>query len=70
MSYEGSLTAVDGPAAGMTSSDIGVSESSSTSVGYSLQRSGTGCAANDFSWSPAAPNTSGSPNTGQSFSCQ
>ncbi|MGB5593826.1 MAG: hypothetical protein WBM62_07320 [Crocosphaera sp.] len=30
ISYEGSFTAVDGPAAGLTSTDIGVSESSST----------------------------------------
>ncbi|MFW2589961.1 ExeM/NucH family extracellular endonuclease [Sagittula sp. SSi028] len=38
LSYEGTLTAVDGAAAGMTSTDIGVSEPSTTPVGFSLQR--------------------------------
>ncbi|MEO1683991.1 MAG: ExeM/NucH family extracellular endonuclease [Cyanobacteria bacterium J06631_12] len=37
LSYEGSFTAVGGPADGQTSLDIGVSESGSTSVGQSLQ---------------------------------
>ncbi len=40
LSYEGTFTAADGPAAGMTSTDIGVSESSSTAVGDSLQKVG------------------------------
>jgi predicted extracellular nuclease len=39
LSYEGALTAVDGPAAGMTSSDIGVAETGSEPVGLSLSRS-------------------------------
>ena len=68
LSYEGTFTAVDGPANGMTSTDIGVSESSSTPVGNSLQLSGTGVVYEDFSWTPNAPNTFGSTNTGQSFS--
>ncbi|HEX6637624.1 MAG TPA: DNA/RNA non-specific endonuclease [Steroidobacteraceae bacterium] len=38
LSYEGTLPATLGPAAGMTSTDIGVEESSSTPVGNSLQR--------------------------------
>ncbi len=37
LSYEGDFTATDGPANGMTSTDIGVSESSSTLIGESLQ---------------------------------
>ncbi len=37
LSYEGTLTAADGPAASMTSTDIGVSETSSTALGDSLQ---------------------------------
>ena len=37
LSYEGSFTAVGGPADGMTSTDVGVSESGSTPVGESLQ---------------------------------
>lgn len=41
VSYESVLTAVDGPAAGMTSVDVGVSETSAAPLGWSLQRSGT-----------------------------
>src|SRR5258705_3824959 len=41
LSYEGVVTATDGPAAGMTSTDIGVSENSSP-VGQSLQRDANG----------------------------
>jgi predicted extracellular nuclease len=38
LSYEGALTATSGPAAGMTSTDIGVTEPDTTPVGRSLQR--------------------------------
>ncbi|MEL7305821.1 MAG: endonuclease/exonuclease/phosphatase family protein [Myxococcota bacterium] len=37
LSYEGSFEAASGPAAGLTSTDIGVAESASTPVGLSLQ---------------------------------
>ncbi len=37
LSYEGTITATNGPANGMTSTDIGVSESSGTAIGESLQ---------------------------------
>ena len=67
LSYEGSFTATNGPANGMISTDIGVSEPSSTAVGYSLQLTGTGNAASDFSWASAAANTFGAVNTGQTF---
>lgn len=67
ISYEGSLTATNGPAAGMTSEDIGVSESSSTLVGDSLQLAGTGSVYSDFTWEAPKANTPGSVNTGQSF---
>jgi hypothetical protein len=77
LSYEGSFTAKGGAADGMTSTDIGVSESSVT-TGYSLQLSGTGSNYNDFTWAAAAQNTFGTLpaagssavgaiNTGQSF---
>jgi len=67
LSYEGSFTAVNGPAAGMTSTDIGVSEASGSAVGDSLQLIGTGTIYEDFSWAGSAPNTFGAVNTGQSF---
>ena len=42
MSYEGSFTATNGPASGMTSIDIGVTEPGSDAIGNSLQRTGDG----------------------------
>jgi predicted extracellular nuclease len=67
LSYEGSFTAVDGPATGMMSTDIGVSEPSDTPVGDSLQLTGTGTYFEDFTWISTAPNTFGDYNTGQVF---
>jgi predicted extracellular nuclease len=67
LSYEGTLTAVDGPAAGLTSTDIGVSESSDTPEGFSLQLTGSGTTYTDFTWTAAAANTFGAFNTGQTF---
>ncbi len=67
ISYEGSMTASDGPAAGMQSSDIGVSETSSTPVGYSLQLAGSGGDYQAFSWQAAALNTAGASNNGQTL---
>ena len=42
LSYEGTFTAADGPAAGVLSTDLGVSEATSTPLGRSLQRSSSG----------------------------
>ena len=73
LSYEGTLTATDGPAIGMTSTDIGVAEDSLTPVGYSLQLSGTGTVYEDFTWldEPDYSNprdaTFSAVNSGQSF---
>ncbi len=67
LSYEGSFTAGSGPASGMTSVDIGVSEPSSTPVGNSLQLSGSGTMGGDFTWAPHQPNTFGGVNSGQTF---
>jgi len=70
LSYEGVFTATDGPAIGLTSTDIGVSEDGTTPVGDSLQLVGTGTYYEDFLWSGPTPNTFGGVNTGQSFSAQ
>ena len=56
LSYEGTLTAANGPAAGLTSTDIGVAEPSSTPVGFSLERR------DDGSWEEADPSTAGEAN--------
>ena len=70
LSYEGTVTARDGPANGMLSTNVGVQESGSTPVGYSLQLAGSGCSYGDFSWQNPSSNTKGSVNNGQTFNCQ
>ena len=67
LSYEGTFTAVGGPADGTTSTDIGVSENGSGPIGDSLQLNGTGSDYSHFSWTASAANTFGSPNTNQTF---
>ncbi len=67
LSYEGVLTAVGGPADGMTSTDIGVAESSATPIGASLSLVGEGLEYDDFSWEVSTANTFEAINTGQSF---
>lgn len=67
LSYEGTLVAVGGPADGWTSTDIGVSESSSTLSGHSLQLNGTGRISGDFTWMAAGASTFGNVNSGQVF---
>lgn len=68
LGYEGTLTATEGPAAGTTSADIGVRETSSTPNGRSLQlRGDCGNEYGDFAWVGTPPNTRGQPNTGQLF---
>jgi len=67
LSYEGVFTAASGPAIGVESTDIGVSESSSTQIGESLQLSGTGTQYSEFFWLEPAPETPGALNNSQSF---
>ena len=67
LSYEGTFTAAGGPANGMTSESVGVSEDGTTPAGWSLQLTGTGLAYGDFTWAAPAANTAGQPNTGQVF---
>ncbi len=67
LSYEGTFTATDGPAAGLVSTDIGVAESSGTPEGQSLQLTGSGSTYGQFSWSGPASGTFGAPNAGQTF---
>ena len=67
LSYGGVFTPTDGPAAGIESTDIGVTESSSTPVGYSLQLTGEGSYYEDFTWTAEAPNTYGEVNNTQIF---
>jgi VCBS repeat-containing protein len=67
LSYEGSFVAGNGPAAGMTSTDIGVSEGGSSPLGFSLQLVGSGASAADFTWTAARDDNFGAVNTDQDF---
>ncbi|MGH8026477.1 MAG: endonuclease, partial [Pseudoxanthomonas sp.] len=67
LSYEGAITASNGPAAGLTSSNLPVSETGSTAAGTSLQLGGSGSLAN-FTWRSSATQTFGGCNNNQSFS--
>jgi hypothetical protein len=67
LSYEGSFTATDGPASGLTSMDIGVEESGVTGLGQSLQLSGEGSVYEDFSWSANLPATPDAANASQTL---
>ena len=65
LSYEGTFTAVDGPANGVTSVDIGVSEPGE--IGESLQLMGDGSSYPDFIWQPPALETPGNLNINQTI---
>ena len=67
LSYEGELTATSGAANGLTSIDIGVSETTSTEVGLSLQLGGEGRQYSDFTWNAPASATAGAVNLTQVF---
>ncbi|MBQ0811352.1 MAG: ExeM/NucH family extracellular endonuclease [Roseovarius sp.] len=58
LSYEGAMTAADGPAAGLTSTDVGGTEPGTTPVGFSLQRN------EDGTWRSPEAETRGAANDG------
>ncbi len=63
LSYEGTFAASGGAADGVTSTDIGVSETSSTGIGHSLGLEGSGTKYSDFSWAVFSDDTPGTPNS-------
>ena len=65
LSYEGTFTAKDGPAAGRASTDIGVAENG-TATGTSLQLTGTGRGPADFTWT-GGPASFDAVNAGQIY---
>jgi hypothetical protein len=69
LSYEASpFAAVGGPCDGVVSTDIGVSQTSGTAEGSSLQRQGTGLVGSDFEWVVVdGSRTPGAINTNQVF---
>ena len=69
ISYGGNVSAVEGYAVDMNSTDIGVEESSATPIGWSLQKTGSGCLGDDFYWGEGAPSTPGDLNEGMEVTC-
>lgn len=67
--YEGTFMATAGPADGMTCADIGVEETYESLSTESLQLTGTGCAAADFTWIGPTESSNGSLNAGQTPHC-
>ena len=68
LSYEGTFTAAPGtPAAGMISIDIGVAQDPAPGAGVSLQLTGAGSSASDFTWTAGTAESFGALNAGQSF---
>ena len=67
LSYEGTFTAVNGPAIGVESTDIGVSEGGSTLVGASIGLVGNGTDYSSFTWDTLATATPGAPNGTQAL---
>jgi len=69
ISYEGTFTATTGPAAGLTSVDVGVLAPGTAGGpnGTSIARIGTGNDPTDFTWTVAADDTPGAINGGQTL---
>jgi predicted extracellular nuclease len=67
LSYEGAFVATNGPAIGLTSTDIGVSQAGTEPVGSSLHLVGSGSTYGDFTWAPTTAASPGAINTGQAF---
>ncbi|GGB50662.1 ExeM/NucH family extracellular endonuclease [Deinococcus soli (ex Cha et al. 2016)] len=67
LSYEGTFTGVGGCAAGILSTDVGVSQTNTTAPGLSMQLTGSGNKYSDFTWVAPATNTKSAVNTGQTL---
>ncbi|MDQ4039733.1 MAG: hypothetical protein M3313_15630 [Actinomycetota bacterium] len=67
LSYEGAFTAQGGPALGLVSTDIGVSEVGTEPVGRSVTLTGIGSTYGDFTWQGPASSSFGAANPGQTF---
>ena len=67
LSYEGEITAIEGPAEGLLSTNLAVIETPHTPPGYSLGLAGEGEAYEHFRWSTPALASPGALNPGQTF---
>ncbi len=62
LSYEGTFTALNGPANGIESIDVGVSEGSTAPIGASIGLTGSGTDYSSFAWDTLETATPGAPN--------
>ncbi len=67
LSYGGTFTATNGVVNGNNSTDIGITENGSSTVGHSLQLIGNGTTYTDFTWQTSASSSMGTINNGQAF---
>lgn len=68
LSYGGAFVALNGPANGLMSQDIGVTEAAGSAIGLSLQLTGgPGATYASFAWAGSSDDNFGACNTGQSF---
>lgn len=68
LSYEGQIIAANGPAAGLTSTNLGITQSGTEPVGSSIQLQGSGATYQDFNWiETEGSNTFGAINVNQSL---
>ncbi|MEM0963616.1 MAG: Ig-like domain-containing protein, partial [Bacteroidota bacterium] len=67
ISYEGTFEAMDGPAAGIPSVDIGVAEDGGTTANQALALQGDGDEVIDFTWAANQPASPGTVNPGQTI---
>ncbi len=69
ISYGGVITATAGPAVGMTSTDIGISQNAEINGQAALGLTGTGGSASDFTWTKftGIAHSPGQPNNAQNF---
>ncbi|MFD2533239.1 lamin tail domain-containing protein [Gracilimonas halophila] len=67
LSYGGTFIGSGGPADGVKSVDVGISETGSTPIGESLQLTGAGYGYDDFTWSGPSEDSPGLVNSSQSL---
>ncbi|MEH6658081.1 lamin tail domain-containing protein [Leeuwenhoekiella marinoflava] len=66
LSYEGEVTATEGPASGMTATLLPIDQDPEPSIGFSMQLTGAGNSYEDFIWD-ILPDTIDEINSGQTF---
>jgi cytochrome b involved in lipid metabolism len=69
ISYGGLVTPLEGYAVGLTSVDIGVEQTGVDPIGWTLQKTGSGCLGSEFQWGVNAQGTMGDVNVEMEVTC-